>query len=198
LARLAKGIEASGNAVDIHHLALPRDAKTAPESFASAERFVLGFPLYTDAMPGQVMDFIERLEGFRGRPGNPPIAFLVQSGFPEAGHSRAMERYLEKLAVRLGSRYLGTIVKGGGAGAQDPDARKWLPHLETLGRQLGDTDRFDPGTLRELAGPEWFPRWQHFLVRLALRLTVNRQCDKVLKKNGVFERRMDRPYELSP
>jgi hypothetical protein len=51
--------------------------------------------------------------------------------------------------------------------------------------------------LRELAGPEWFPRWQHFLVRLALRLTVNRQCDKVLKKNGVFERRMDRPYELS-
>ena len=40
-------------------------------------------------------------------------AFLVQSGFSEALHSRGLERYLAKLARRLGSPYAGTIVRGG-------------------------------------------------------------------------------------
>ena len=44
------------------------------------------------------------------REGNPPVGFVVQSGFPEGLHSRYVERYLEKLAARLGSPYLGTIV----------------------------------------------------------------------------------------
>ena len=89
------------------------------QAFAGAECVLLGFPLYTDAMPGMVKHFIEALEPLAGRKDNPSLGFLVQSGFPEGLHSRYVERYLEKLAERLGCPYLGTIVKGNGEGVRD-------------------------------------------------------------------------------
>ena len=49
------------------------------DAFEKAECVLLGFPLYTDAMPGIVKAFIDRLEPFIGRKHNPPIGFLVQS-----------------------------------------------------------------------------------------------------------------------
>ena len=63
-------------------------------------------------------EFIEELESFVKRKNNPPIAFLVQSGFPEALHSRYVEQYLVALAERLHSPYLGTLVRGGCEGVR--------------------------------------------------------------------------------
>jgi NAD(P)H-dependent FMN reductase len=194
LEALARGLEAAGHATELLHLALPAEADAAPERFAAAERVVLGFPLYTDAMPGQVMEFIERLEPFQGRPSSPPVAFLIQSGFPEPGQSRAVERYLELLAARLGSRYLGTIVKGGGMSARTPAAARWVRALEELGRDLGQADHLDPGRLRRFAGPDWFEGWRALVLRLVLRFRANPKFDQFLAKNGAFERRYDRPY----
>ena len=105
-----------GGPTEMHHLIHLKETDKFVQAFAEAECAWIGFPLYTDAMPAVVKHFIEALEPLAGRPGNPPLGFLVQSGFPEAAHSRYVERYLEKLAARLGSPYLGTIVKGGGEG----------------------------------------------------------------------------------
>ncbi len=88
-------------------------------------------------MPGIVKAFIESLAPFKDRPDNPPLGFLVQSGFPEAAHSRFVERYLQKLAQRLGSPYLGTIVKGGAEGTRimpENMTHDLFAALEQLGR----------------------------------------------------------------
>ena len=101
-----------GGEYEIHHLIKTKDLEKQTQAFADAKCVWLGFPLYTDGMPAVVKTFIEALEPFKGREHNPPIGFLVQSGFPEGLHSRYVERYLVGLAARLGSVYLGTIVKG--------------------------------------------------------------------------------------
>jgi hypothetical protein len=69
-------------------------------------------------MPGIVKDFFEALQPFMKKESNPPVAFLVQSGFPEALNSRFVEQYLISLTARLNSPYLGTLIRGGCEGVR--------------------------------------------------------------------------------
>jgi len=101
LQQVINGYTADGKrTTELHHLAYRMERPDHLEAFANAEAVLLGFPLYTDAMPGIVKSFIEALAPFCGRKNNPPLGFLVQSGFPESAHSRHLERYLEKLTAR--------------------------------------------------------------------------------------------------
>jgi hypothetical protein len=167
--------------------------------FAAAEAVLLGFPLYTDSMPGLVKAFIDSLEPYCGRPNNPPIGFLVQSGFPEAAHSRYVERYLEKLAKRLGSPYLGTIVKGGGEGTRHmPESmnRKLFESLQAIGKTFAGSGKFDPDLIRALAKPERYPALMTPLFKVLLLFPIaNKYWDDVLKQNNAYEKRFARPYE---
>ncbi len=126
-------------------------------AYAEADVVMLGMPLYTDAMPAIVKSWIERLEPRVGVSGNPPIGFLVQSGFMEALHSRPLERYLAKLAKRLGGGYAGTIVRGEGEALQvmpDEASAKLWTQLELLGGQLAGAGVFETDTLKRVAGLE--------------------------------------------
>ena len=168
------------------------------QAFAEAECACLGFPLYTDAMPGMVKRFIEALEPVKGRKNNPPLGFIVQSGFPEALHSRYIERYLEKLAGRLGCPYLGTIVKGGGEGVRHGSASENRPLFEglhALGEGLAREGRLDAKILARLALPERYPAYLGPVFQLFLRLPMaHAPFDDRLKKNGAYERRFARPF----
>jgi multimeric flavodoxin WrbA len=187
-----------GHSAEVHHLNRQRDTPHFTEAFASAECVLLGFPLYTDSMPGLVKAFIETLERYRARAGNPPIGFLVQSGFPEATHSRHIERYLERLADRLGSPYLGTIVKGGVEGVQimpDNMTRQLYTGLRQIGQTFAQTGRFDPDLLRTLAQPEWYPPYLAPVFKLFVKTPLATfYWDGQLKKNGVYDQRFARPY----
>ena len=158
----------------------------------------MGFPLYTDAMPGIVKAFIETLEPLRGREGNPPIGFLVQSGFPEGVHSRHLERYLAKLAGRLGSPYLGTIVKGGGEGTRlMPESmnRKLFGNLAAIGQSLAEEGQFDAVSLRAIAKPERYPGILVPVFKMLSKTSLlNGYWNNQLKENGVYEERFARPF----
>jgi multimeric flavodoxin WrbA len=186
-----------GRSSEMHHLAQVSKTEEFVQAFRKAECVWLGFPLYTDAMPGLVKGFIEALEPLRGGP-NPPIGFLVQSGFPEATHSRHVERYLEKLAARLGSPYLGTIVKGNGEGTRlmpESANRKLFGRLQALGRGMGETGQLDPTLLRALSKPERYPDALAPLFKLMVKTPlVNFYWNQQLKQNGAYERRFARPY----
>src|SRR5208283_5918754 len=113
-----------------------------------------------------------RVEAARTGTANPTLAFLVQGGFPEAAHSRPLERYLEKLATRIGSHYAGTIVRGGGEALQSmPEQanRKLWARLLTLGEQLARNGRFGSVELKAVAGIERFSRFGVFFASLACR-----------------------------
>ena len=199
LDELAKGF---GGPTEMHHLVWVKSTDEFVRAFAEAECAWLAFPLYTDAMPGIVKHFIEALQPLAGRKNNPPLGFLVQSGFPEGLHSRYIERYLEKLAARLGSPYLGTIVRGNGEGVRlmPPEANQSLfDGLQSLGAGLAANGRLNPETLGRLAHPERFPAILGPVFQVFLRLPfAHAYFDDMLKKNGAYEQRFARPFASSP
>jgi multimeric flavodoxin WrbA len=199
LEQFVGGFEANaGRSHKMHHLNRVSNAERFQQAFAEAEHVLLGFPLYADAMPGIVKAFIEALEPFCGRENNPSIGFLVQSGFPEAAHSRYVERYLEKLSVRLGCPYAGTIVKGNGEGVRftPPEKNRALfQTLHQLGATYGQTGQFDATLLERLAKPERFPKWMTLAFKVLLKTKIaNMYWDNQLKENSAYERRFARPY----
>jgi hypothetical protein len=189
-----------GRPVETWYVVRMKETEAMVQAFAGAECAILGFPLYTDAMPGTVKHFIEALEPLVSRGSNPPLGFLVQSGFPEGLHSRYVERYLEKLASRLGSPYLGTVVKGNGEGLRfmPPEANRDLfAALKALGAGLAREGRWDPAVLQAIAKPEAFPAALGPFFKVFLRLPVaHGYFDQMLKQNGAYERRFARPFTL--
>ena len=188
----------SDNSYEIHHLNRVKSQDTSAQIFAKAECVLLGFPLYTDAMPAIVKTFIEKLKPLRGRKDNPPIGFLVQSGFPEALHSRYVERYLEKLAKRLHVPYLGTIIKGSGEGVRmmpENANRKLFQALQGLGRSLTQQGQLDSNLLLAVAGVERYHPLLAPLFKLFTHTPIaSWYWDNQLKENGVYEQRFARPY----
>jgi multimeric flavodoxin WrbA len=199
LAQIAKGFTAAGGtAAETLHLVRQNSLADYRDAFAAAEAVLVGFPLYTDAMPGIVKTFIEALEPLRGRSGNPALGFVMQSGFPEATHMRHIERYLAKLAARLGSPYLGALIKGGGEGIRlmpDNMNRKLFDQLIALGQSLRNTGQFLPDAVHRLAKPERYPAYLipvfKVLVKVPLLTTY---WDNQLKENGVYEQRFAQPF----
>jgi multimeric flavodoxin WrbA len=187
----------AGNSSAVHHLHQTSKMRTFKEAFENAECVMLGFPLYTDGMPGIVKEFIEAIGSMRLlKP--VPIGFLVQSGFPEALHSRYVEQYLMVLADRLKSPYLGTIVRGGCEGVRlmpEKMNRKLFNGLNELGSQLADEGRFVKEKIQKHAGlerisPLLVPAFKLATMTPLLNVYWNMQ----LKENGAFETRFAKPY----
>jgi len=84
-------------------------SKDAVKLFKESDYILLAFPLYSYSMPAGVKEFIEELGPLCGGGVNKKIGFLVQFGFREAIHARALEKYLEKFTMLLKCEYLGTI-----------------------------------------------------------------------------------------
>jgi hypothetical protein len=199
LTRIAEGwTQAGGGPVETLHLAHHDDFDRAVSVYAETDVVMLGMPLYTDAMPAIVKEWVERLEPRVGMAGNPRLAFLVQSGFAESLHSRPLERYLAKLASRLGGGYAGTIVRGEGEALQsmpDEASRKLWERLQTLGGQLAATGTFDAETLKKVALFERMSPAVAGMAGLAVKLPiVQSYWNGPLKKNGAWDHRFDAPY----
>lgn len=187
-----------GKETEIHHLVFLQKTSDFVKAFEQAECVWLGFPLYTDAMPAITKRFIEALEPLSQRQNNPPIGFLVQSGFLEGLHSRYIERYLESLAKRLGSPYLGTIVKGGGEGTyrMPPQAtRSLFTKLQALGAEFSREGQLNPKILKKIASPERFPKIMLPVMRYFLSKPMSHgYFDNMLKKNDAYEIRNIKPF----
>ena len=187
------------NSHAIEHLRDVANHGRFAEEFRDAEAVLLAFPLYTDAMPGIVKAFIEALAPLVGRAGNPPVMFLVQSGFPEAHHARFVARYLEKLARRLGSRHIGTIVRGGceGLHLMSPAMTKSVHRaILEIGAGFGRTGTLDARAVARFAGPEHLSPLSRAVMRLMdLCGVANVYWDMNLRKHGAWARRFARPYE---
>lgn len=190
--------EVAGSRPEIIHLAEAGSEEKAVQAFAEATSVVLGFPLYTDAMPGITKAFIDALEPLCARDEGPDLVFLVQSGFPEAVHSRAVETYLARLTDRLNGRYAGTIVKPGGEGTRlrhEERNAELFARMRELGRSFATSGALDEKVLRLLATPERFPWWLIPVLRLFYRTrTAKFFWDRQLRENGAFEERFARPY----
>ena len=200
LAWLSEGIESAGIiAPTVQNLAGTDNADKALEAFLAADEAVLVFPLYTDSMPGIMAAFTNalatqepsRLHGKR-------VGYVVHSGFPESAQSEPLALVLRRISDRLGFVHLGTAIKGGSEGLRlNPSSGKsrTANQFRALGRSLVEGGAFDVQILEALARPRRMGRGARLLFRLlAPTGLVNFYWNIMLRKNGAWERRFDRPY----
>ena len=182
-----------GNSYELAYLVQTKKQDEFVRLFSEADLVLLAFPLYTDAMPGIVKTFIESLEPFCDKKGNPDIGFIMQSGFPESAHSRYVARYLEKLAERLGCVCKGTVIRGGVEGIQGqpaPMTRKLFKSFYQLGKFFGHTGKFDDDIVRRLSKPEKVNKLYSLMVKY---IGTNLYWNPLLKKNNTYSKRFARP-----
>lgn len=191
--------ETEENKTDTAYLFKTGDMEEFVRTFRDAERVILAFPLYTDAMPGIVKHFIEQLEPFCGEENNPDLGFVVQSGFPESHHSRFVERYLEKLARRLNCNYLGTVIRGGAELTRtqpESQTRQLFDSFYRLGLHFGKTGAFDEAVVRSISKMEKMPAAARVIFGLLAKAGLtNGYWNRMLKKNNAYDKRFDKPYE---
>ncbi len=186
-------------APEVAYLIQTKQTEEFLQLFKSSDKVILAFPLYFDAMPANVKSFIEQLAAYKNTHSNPDMGFIVQSGFPEAIHSRAIEQYLEKLTQRLNCRYLGTVIKGNVEGIQKRPAymdKKWLKKIVELGKNIAENDRFDENIIQDLSKPEKFSKMSRFFLTIAKKTGfLNTYWNQQLRKNKAYKKRFDKPYQ---
>jgi multimeric flavodoxin WrbA len=187
------------NSYELEYLCNVKEQDKFVQMFKTADSVICAFPLYTDSMPGIVKEFIESLSVFKNGKNNPKIGFIVQSGFPEGIHTKAVEKYFIKLAWRLKCEYLGTVRKGGveGIKAMPPAATKKLfKKFQELGEHFGRTGKFKQEIIDKLSKPDKFNSLLICPVVALLKITglLDMHWNKVLKQNNAFEKRYDKPY----
>jgi multimeric flavodoxin WrbA len=191
-----------GNDYEIEYLVRVKRTENFIRLFESAEWVLLAFPLYWDAMPAIVKTFIESLEPICGREGNPNIGFLVQGGFPEALHSRYVERYLIKLSQRLGCKYKGTVIKGMGEivkGEAIGAVPGWInknlyKSFYKLGKKFGTIGEFDEKIMQKLSKPERLTKFNSLFWKSLYKGINILYWNKLLKENNAFQKRFAKPY----
>ena len=188
-------LESPGNSMETLHLINERPGFEKPkDAFFSAERILLAFPLYVDAMPGSVKEFIEKLEPYKGKRPDLRLMYLVQNGFPETCHNRPVQRYLEKLTSRLGCAYGGSIAKGGCEGLDVQPSflvEKVFDLFYQIGISYGRTGLLDNDLLARLARPEHLSPENIAQVIPMVNVFL---WDSLMDKNGAKDRSFDRPY----
>lgn len=160
------------------------------------DTILLVMPLYIHAMPGLVMKLFEKLKPQASH--HQKIGFIVQAGFIESSTARYLEKYLSSLANRLNYSYLGTVIKG------DAAACSILPHfffdklfkqLKALGIAYEKTGSFDPFLVKKLGKPVHLSKFQVWLLESRLIKQIDQiGWNWILKRNGCFENRFDRPF----
>lgn len=152
-------------------------------------------PLYIHAMPGIMMHFIEHLRpsSIEGR----SMGFIIQAGFIETEQEKYVERYFASLAEQLHYNYLGTVSKGEAAAIyMFPNMfKKVLRKIVGLGRIYEQTNAFDQKITLELGKPYKLTKVQTRIFQFLCDIGLNNLgWHKVLKKNNVFDKRLDRPF----
>ena len=178
-----------------------RKLKSAEEQkslFENSEILIVGFPLYTDSVPGIIKEFFENLSVFVNNKPNPKLGFIVQSGFPEAHHSTFVEKYVQLFSKKLGCNYLGTAIKGGVEGIKIQP--KWMTKKTfslffELGKKFAENESFDPEIIESLRTPLKLSPSQRSMYSLMRRFGLtNYYWDSQMKKNKAFDNRFDKPY----
>jgi hypothetical protein len=127
------------------------------------------------------------------------LGFVMQSGFPESTHLRHVERYLAKLAARLGSPYLGALIKGGGEGIRlmpDTMNRKLFDQLIALGQSLKENRPIRAGRRAKAGEAGALPGVSDPGVQTAGQDTVPGDVlGQSTEGNGVYEQRFAQPFK---
>ncbi len=163
----------------------------------NGELFYIVFPLYVDSMPGMVKEFIDALEPLKGKLKNKKLIYHIHCGFPEELHLHGLKKYLIYLTKILDAELVGVITTGGSEGSRFyPERMKLFVKLRELGRKYRETGKLDEELLDKIKRRKKFNPFSLTIAKILNKMgLLNVYWNHQLKKNGVYEKRFDKPYE---
>jgi len=191
------GIEKSCSTIEhaTFYLVNRHQTQDAIDYCLRSDVILIAFPLYTDAMPGIIKLFFEKLPSLSGK----KIGYMVQSGFPEGIHCFYLEEYLGVFTRKLGATYLGTVTRGNVEGLKDRSS--WMTKglyakYFKLGYYFGRKGEFDQKILRNLKKPFVLSTVTRAVFSLVLKTGISDYgWNRLLKSNNAYAIRHARPYE---
>ena len=163
------------------------------EAILGADSILFVFPLYTDAMPGLVKEFMEKMarRDFSGK----TVSYVIHSGFPEAVQLRMLQKYCVYFSKICGMKLLGCAVMGGTEGGLPSEIRaekdKRVKILKYVGQCIKEQKEVDYDKLKGLSRVESFNKTAQIVMKL---MPLDLGWNIMLRKNKAFERRYDRPH----
>lgn len=181
-----------------HILARVGDHPLMIDDLATANKIVIVFPLYTDAMPGIVMAFLEGMYARKGELAQKDVLFVVHSGFSEALHCVPVKGYLEGLKLRFNFKSVQVVIQGGSEGTRlmpDKIQKKKIGAYEQIAMAFKDGEALPEGAVKLLEKPYRYSPLQIVGIKLLNKTGLtNIYWNSTLKKNHAFDKRFDRPY----
>lgn len=170
------------------------DAQALATYMDGFDHWLFFFPLYVNAMPGIVKRLFEHMEPNQGK----SVGYFVHSGFDEAAQSDYLCAILKNFNQRMGYQDLGIVVAGGLAGVRympEQMNKKLFARLERGGMLYEQCGRFDEESVQQFGRPYRYTKAQARRNRILKRLGLtNLFWNSMLKKNGAFQRRFDKPF----
>lgn len=199
-------LESARNSAEVNieekYLAKTEEHEVNAAKMVDSEVTLIVFPLYTDSMPGIVAAFFEKLRPYIGKMTGRKLGFVVHSGFPEAHHSRFVEKYLIWLAKVMDATYMGTVVLGGSEPVRlmpESMQKKKKAWFNKIGETMMSEGRFDGTSVKKLAGFEKLSTLNLILNKLMISSgTANMYWNSELKRNNAFENRFAQPFTKEP
>lgn len=172
------------------------DYRALVKEMEQYEHILIVMPLYIHAMPGIVMKLFEQMEPCAGS--GKSIGFILQAGFMESETAAYACRVLEAMVKRLNYAYLGTVSRCNAAGIYmmpEQVNRKLFRQLQELGQHYEQTGSFCPTIVKKLAHPYTLSKFSVWLYETPMLKLLNKVgWRSMLKKNGAYAKRLDRPF----
>ena len=199
LQAFARGYLQPGNTLELYHLSQTETWSDIRAAFYAHENILMAVPLYVEAVPGLMMEFLETLSpkaegGGRART---RLSFLLQGGFAEASQLRCGAQYLKALPAHLNCDYNGALLRGNmfALHMMPPASREKMaaPFVE-MGRLFAQEQTFLTSAAEEFAGREYFSK--SYIAAATLLSPVQRLFFHLFfKRMGCQGRLTARPYE---
>lgn len=152
-----KGYGQAGNTAELYHLSDRRQWADAERAFEENEHILFALPLYVENIPGLMLEFLEGL--MPKMQGGTQIAFLLQSGFPEACQRRCGEQYLKMLPKYLNCEFAGILSRGDMFGVNlmgKKAGNKMVQPFAEMGEKFGQERSFFFPEAKAFTGAEYF------------------------------------------
>ena len=164
----------------------------------TSDAYFAVFPLYADITPYAVKAFFERMEESKETYKDKPIWFFIHSGFPEAKHSRLLERYLKYFCKLIGANCMGVCIMGSSEvlrGLTNESKRmiKINKNIKGLANNISNSKTFNSKSIEYFKGMEMLPKPVVYIMKLFPNI-FNKGFDIMIKRNGAYDKRYDKPY----
>ncbi len=124
------------------------------QAFLDNDEIVFAVPLYAEAVPGLMLEFLETLPKKDNRT---RVSFILQGGFAEGCRLRCGEELLRDLTKYLGVSYGGCLVKGDNFSIRLREGEcldRIIKPYEKMGELFANGDGFRFNQAKKFTGPE--------------------------------------------